>query len=85
MTAIRLKIPQTMDYVGRVVSIVRRAKVAVKRMEIEAKDSSYYIVLDVEGPADEVQWLTAKLDKLPEVLEIGLATPTQVIAIATKA
>lgn len=84
MMAIRLRIPQSMDYVGRVVSIVRRAKVTVKRMEVEARDSSYYVVLEVEGPADEVQWLTAKLDKLPEVLEIGVA-PAQTITIVTKA
>lgn len=60
-----------MDYIGRIVSIVRRAKVSVKRMEIEARDSLYHLALDVEGPADEVQWLVAKLDKLPEVLEIS--------------
>ncbi len=82
MSAISIKIPSSMDYVGRVVSIVRRAKVFVRRMEIIAKDSVYYISMDVEGPADEISWLVAKLDKLPEVLEISRLQQAQAVAIA---
>ncbi len=71
-----------MDYVGRVVSIVRRAKVFVRRMEVEAKGSTYHIVMDVEGPTDEISWLVAKLDKLPEVLEISRLQQAPAVAIA---
>jgi len=59
-----------MDSVGRIISIVRRAKVDVKRLELVSVDSLYELKIYVEGAADEVQWLVAKLDKLPEVLEI---------------
>lgn len=84
MSAISLKIPQSMDYVGRVVSIVRRAKVSVRRMEVEARDSIYYITLDVEGPSDEINWLVAKLDKLPEVLEISKAPAAPAVMVAVR-
>ncbi|KUO85214.1 MAG: ACT domain-containing protein [Thermoproteus sp.] len=82
--SISVRIPPSMDYVGRVVSIVRRAKVFVRRMEIEARDSTYHIVMDVEGPADEIGWLIAKLDKLPEVLEIGRTQAAPAIAVAVR-
>jgi len=61
-----------MDSVGRIISIVRRAKIDVKRLELVSLDSLYELEIYVEGAADEVQWLVAKLDKLPEVLEIKL-------------
>lgn len=73
-----------MDYVGRVVSIVRRAKVSVRRMEVEARDSIYHITLDVEGPIDEINWLVAKLDKLPEVLEINKAQAAPAIMVTVR-
>ena len=72
MNTIKLKIPQSMDSVGRIISIVRRAKIDVKRLELVSLDSLYELEIYVEGAADEVQWLVAKLDKLPEVLEIKL-------------
>ncbi|MGC9117863.1 MAG: ACT domain-containing protein [Thermoproteus sp.] len=84
MSAISIRIPSSMDYVGRIVSIVRRAKVFVRRMEIEARDSTYHIVMDVEGPADEINWLVAKLDKLPEVLEIGKLQTAPAMAVALR-
>lgn len=84
MSAISIKIPLSVDYVGRVVSIVRRAKVFVRRMEIEARDSAYQVMIEVEGPADEISWLVAKLDKLPEVLEIKGLQAAHISAIAVR-
>lgn len=81
MSVINLRIPQSMDYVGRVVSIVRRAKVTVRAMDVEMKDAAYEVNIQVEGPADEIKWLVAKLDKLPEVLEIR-EIPIQAAAVA---
>jgi len=84
MNTIKLRIPQSMDSVGRVISIVRRAKVSVKRLELVSTDSLYEVEMYVEGAADEVQWLVAKLDKLPEVLEIKTAPIITATAIVSR-
>ncbi|MEM0479008.1 MAG: ACT domain-containing protein [Pyrobaculum sp.] len=61
---------RSVDSIGRVIAIVRRAKISLKNLYLVSEDSIYRIDLEVEGPVDEVRWLIDKLDKLPEVLKI---------------
>lgn len=70
MRGINIVTPRSLDSLGRVIAITRRAKVQVMNMQVVQEDSVYKIRMEVEGPQDEVQWLVAKLDKLPEVLKI---------------
>ncbi|MEM0369375.1 MAG: ACT domain-containing protein [Pyrobaculum sp.] len=70
MKNIRIVTYRSVDSIGRVIAIVRRAKISLKNLYLVSEDSIYRIDLEVEGPVDEVRWLIDKLDKLPEVLKI---------------
>jgi hypothetical protein len=70
MRRISISTPRSLDALGRVIAITRRAKVQLVDMVVVSEDSMYRVHMKVEGPHDEVQWLVAKLDKLPEVLRI---------------
>ncbi|MCU7787207.1 MAG: ACT domain-containing protein [Pyrobaculum sp.] len=70
MKRINILTPKSLDAVGRIIAITRRAKVSVVNMQIAADTTIYRIHMDVNGDPDEVNWLVAKLDKLPEVLTI---------------
>lgn len=70
MSNINIIVPKSLDALGRVIAITRRAKVQLIHMSVTLEDSMYKIYMRVEGPPDEVRWLVAKLDKLPEVLKI---------------
>ena len=67
---INLVTPQSLDAVGRVVAIMRRAKVRTKSLVVVGEDNVYKITAVLGGEEDEVQWLFNKLDRLPEVLHI---------------
>ncbi|RFA99241.1 ACT domain-containing protein [Pyrobaculum aerophilum] len=69
---ISITIPKSLDPLGRVIAITRRAKVNVTSMHVVADTHVYKIDMEVVGPSDEVNWLVAKLDKLPEVLHIEM-------------
>lgn len=68
---ISITTPKSLDSLGRVIAITRRAKVTVAKISVVADTTVYNVVMEVEGDPDEVGWLVAKLDKLPEVLSIG--------------
>jgi len=70
MRRISIVTPKSLDALGRIIAVTRRAKVQIIDMIVTSEDSLYRIHMKVEGPYDEVQWLVAKLDKLPEVLKI---------------
>lgn len=70
MKSIRIVTHRSADSIGRVVAIIRRAKVELRSLYVVTEDSMYKISLEVVGPVDEVKWLIDKLDKLPEVLKI---------------
>ncbi|MEM1787206.1 MAG: ACT domain-containing protein [Pyrobaculum sp.] len=70
MKNIRIVTYRSVDSIGRVIAIVRRAKISLKNLYLVSEDSIYRIDVEVEGPVDEVRWLIDKLDKLPEVLKI---------------
>jgi acetolactate synthase II small subunit len=70
MMRINITAPRSLDALGRIIAITRRAKVSVVNMQIAADTTIYRIHMDVDGDPDEVSWLVAKLDKLPEVLTI---------------
>ncbi|MEM1887375.1 MAG: ACT domain-containing protein [Pyrobaculum sp.] len=70
MKNIRIVTYRSVDSIGRVIAIVRRAKISLKNLYLVSEDSIYKIDVEVEGPVDEVRWLIDKLDKLPEVLKI---------------
>ncbi|AFA38438.1 ACT domain-containing protein [Pyrobaculum sp.] len=64
-------LPKSLDGLGRLVAITRRAKVEVLKMTVTTNDMrTYNVVLEIRGEPDEVNWLVAKLDKLPEILSI---------------
>ncbi|MEZ0319217.1 MAG: ACT domain-containing protein [Pyrobaculum sp.] len=67
---INLVTPQSLDALGRVVAIMRRAKVRTKSLVVVGEDNVYKITAVLEGEEDEVLWLFNKLDRLPEVLHI---------------
>lgn len=70
MNEIKIIIPNSLDALGRIVTIVRRAKVKVINLEMKLDTVSYQIKMKVDGDSDEVMWLVSKIDKLPEVLKI---------------
>lgn len=67
---INFTINKSLDSLGRVLAIIRRAKVDVKNLTITADTYLYQVTCKIDGEPDEVRWLVSKLDKLPEVLKI---------------
>ncbi|MEM0277141.1 ACT domain-containing protein [Pyrobaculum sp.] len=67
---INITTPKSLDSLGRIIAITRRAKVTVAKISVVADATVYNVVMEVEGETDEVGWLVAKLDKLPEVISI---------------
>ncbi len=64
-----------LDGVMRVVNILRRGK--VRYHELRVKFDGAYASMDVclEGVSDEVRWVAAKVERLPEVEEIRVELP----------
>ena len=65
-----------LDGVMRVVNILRRGKVRYREMRV--KFDGRYASMDVclEGVSDEVRWVAAKVERLPEVEEIRVELPS---------
>ena len=65
-----------LDGVMRVVNILRRGKVRYR--EIHVRFDGKYVSMDVclEGVSDEVRWVAAKVERLPEVEEIRVELPS---------
>jgi acetolactate synthase II small subunit len=70
MRRISIVTPKSLDALGRIIAVTRRAKVQLVDMTVTSEDFLYRVHMKIEGPHDEVQWLVSKLDKLPEVLKI---------------
>jgi acetolactate synthase II small subunit len=70
MTVINIVIPRSLDSLGRVIAVMRRAKVDVIQVQVLAEGRTYRVCIELSGMHDDVNWLVAKLDKLPEVLKI---------------
>ncbi|MCC6020987.1 MAG: ACT domain-containing protein [Thermoproteaceae archaeon] len=70
MTVISIVIPRSLDSLGRVIAVMRRAKVDVVQVRVLAEGRTYRVCIELNGTHDNVSWLVAKLDKLPEVLKI---------------
>ncbi len=64
-----------MDGVMRVVNILRRGKVRYRRMDVEFDGSRVKIRVCMEGASDEVRWVAAKLERLPETYSVRVEVP----------
>ncbi len=74
-----------LDGVMRVVNILRRGKVRYR--EIRVVMDGDYARMDVclEGVSKEVRWVAAKVERLPEVVEIRVEPPRDEIREAAPA
>ncbi|MFN3804264.1 MAG: ACT domain-containing protein [Pyrobaculum sp.] len=72
MKTFSLATNKSLDSLGRIIAIMRRAKVEIKNLSITSDTSIYKITCSVDGNTDEISWLISKLDKLPEVLKIEI-------------
>ncbi|MFN7105269.1 MAG: ACT domain-containing protein [Pyrobaculum sp.] len=70
MKTFSLATSKSLDSLGRIIAIMRRAKVEIKNLSITSDTSIYKIMCSIDGNIDEINWLVSKLDKLPEVLKI---------------
>ncbi len=64
-----------MDGVMRVVNILRRGKVKYRRIEVIFDGSRASIRVCMEGVSDEVRWVAAKLERLPETYDVRVEIP----------
>ena len=66
-----------LDGVMRVINILRRGKVRYCGIRIGFDGEYAYVDACVEGVQDEVWWVAAKLERLPEVVEIRVTAPEE--------
>lgn len=59
-----------LDGVMRVVNILRRGKVRYREIRVELDGEYARMDVCLEGASREVRWVAAKVERLPEVVEV---------------
>ncbi len=72
MAEIVLKFVNGVDALARIMDVMRRAKVVVISANVMKDSDTYSMSINLSGNIDELRWLAAKLERLPEVMEISL-------------
>ncbi len=60
----------SLDQFSRVINITRRGKVAYKNVEAKFRDGEVLASIDMEGKAEEIEWIVKKMSALPEVISV---------------
>jgi len=69
-TRLCVKVFGGLDQLTRVLNIARRGKVSYRGMEARFEDGRAVACMDLEGRAEEVEWVMRKISALPEVLSV---------------
>ncbi len=72
MAEIVLKFVNGADALARIMDVVRRAKVVVMSANVMKSSDAYDMTMSLSGNIEELRWLAAKLERLPEVMEISV-------------
>ncbi|GEM_PF-1401151 len=69
-TKLCVKVFGGLDQLTRVLNIARRGKVVYRGMEAKFEDEHAVACMELEGRAEEVEWVMKKMSALPEVLSV---------------
>ncbi len=65
-----------LDQLSRVINITRRGKVFYRNIEARFENGEVRAAIDMEGKAEEIEWLIKKMTALPEVISIETRAKT---------
>jgi len=68
--SVEITIPVSLDALGRIINVLRRSKIKLEKLEVDMDTTIYRLKLLLRGEHNEAMWLIAKLDRLPEVINI---------------